>query len=785
MRRLLFILILILSLGTQAQSIKEWSPAMESRMRSVDDATVFSLFVRAEGLAWEEALALGKLDRVGTVKGYTLVSIRKPILQHLIQAGALSYVGIPLRGGQVLNDRMVLNNNLVPLHQGAAPLESPLKGEGVIMGIVDAGVELQHPDFHWDDGTTRILKLWDQKFIYDAAHIPQPYGFGTEWTKAEIDAGASNHLDQIQYFGHGTNVTGIACGDGSAIGLYGGAAPMTDMVVVSFDFDRPDFLAEVAKSIQYIFSVADDEGKPVVANTSLGNYYGSHDAQDPAALYIDSLLNAAPGRAVVAAVGNSNNVTPYHLHTEVGTDTSFTWFEHESVLSLNGPGVLFELWSDVEDFQDVRFAIAADKAGTVFSKRGQGAFHDYAEMLGATLNETLFNANGDELASIHYWAQLQGDQVQLQVYLPAPDSSSYLFRFMSTGSGSFDVWSTNVFGSSDMVQAASLPNATSFPAISNYVLPDTRMHIVSSWTCSDQVITVANYVNRSNYVNILNEITTITEATGAIASSSSKGPTRDGRQKPDVAASGTVTLTTGSYAMLEQLIANEPFKVAPGGKHYRNGGSSMSSPVVAGIAALFFEQCPEATWEDLKTALIEHTAGDPNTGTVPNERWGYGKADGYGSVSSFTIQAAMYDQDGFLHATGGTAYQWYLNGEPIQGAVGDSYDYSEEGNYYVEVFNEAGCSRFIALPNITGLEAHAQALIKISPNPSNGLFLLQGITAAERMDVLDMQGRSIPYELSLRGDSWLLDMQGARAGTYILRIGKEGAGQGIKLVVSR
>jgi subtilisin family serine protease len=244
------------------------------------------------------------------------------------------------------------------------------------------------------------------------------------------------------------------------------------------------------------------------------------------------------------------------------------------------------------------------------------------DVLGLVLEDQLLNSEGDTLASVEYWAQLRGEQIQMQVFMEEPDSLDYRFRLMLSGEGRVDIWTTNIFGTSDIVQEGALPNALEFPDIENYVLPDKRMHMVSSWTCSDKVITVANYVNRSSYVDVNGETTTINETEGALATSSSSGPTRDDRQKPDLAATGTVTLSTGNFQMLEGLIENEPFKVAQGGMHFRNAGSSMASPVVAGTAALVLEQCPFADQATVKSAILENTATDSFTGLdLPGERW--------------------------------------------------------------------------------------------------------------------------------------------------------------------
>ncbi|MEM9024332.1 MAG: hypothetical protein AAGB22_11355, partial [Bacteroidota bacterium] len=116
--------------------------------------------------------------------------------------------------GQPLNDQSLLNNNVLPIHQGLAPLPEAYDGEGVIMGFIDSGIELNHPDFQLDStGRTRVLMLWDQTLPFNAQLTPG-YGYGQVWDSAQINAGISNHLDQVAFFGHGSNVTGIGAGNG-------------------------------------------------------------------------------------------------------------------------------------------------------------------------------------------------------------------------------------------------------------------------------------------------------------------------------------------------------------------------------------------------------------------------------------------------------------------------------------------------------------------------------------------------------------------------------------------
>ena len=112
---------------------------------------------------------------------------------------------------------------------------------------------------------------------------------------------------------------------------------------------------------------------------------------------------------------------------------------------------------------------------------------------------------------------------------------------------------------------------------------------------------------------------------------SSIGPTRDGRIKPDIAATGTVTTATGDSLYIALLTGSgQSSKVSLGGKHTRNGGTSMASPIVAGVAALYLEEHPNASYKEVKEVL-ERTAKRDNftTQNIPNINFGWGKVNCY------------------------------------------------------------------------------------------------------------------------------------------------------------
>lgn len=591
--------------------------------------------------------------------------------------------------GKPLNDSMLVNNRVSSVYENIGNGLGNLRGRDVIIGLVDTGIELQHPDFQHADSTTRVVHLWDQT---QTGTPPTDYGYGAEWSEQDINNGITGHQDQPQYYGHGSTVTGTAAGNGLATGANRGVAPEADLIVVSSQFNAPNWTLTVADAIEYIFNKADELNKPAVVNLSLGSYTGSHDGRDAAALIIDSLIAAKPGRGVVCASGNSGNWPAYHLGYSVTADTAFTWFRHNPNSDV-GPAVFFELWADTADFQDVSVAIGADRVNPSLSYRGRTDFRQVEELINQTISDTLL-ADGNILGVVDYYAELRGGQYKVQVQMAAPDSSDYNFRFITTGSGRFDCWSSIYLGSSSMI-ASNLPSAVDYPDINHYRLPDKNKHMVSSWAASPEVITVGNYNNRDQYIDYNGNLQTFDPPAGELSINSSHGPTRDGRQKPEVAASGDLTMSSGKFSVLASMINNEPHKVAPGGMHYRNGGTSMASPVVSGAAALLMEMCPNADWETIRNAIISNTYLDSYATDSTSNSYGTGKLDVEAAVASLAFQPEFLQPTDTLICEGeeltlslADSYETYAwsNGQEssdITTAVG--------GSFSVEVVNSLGC----------------------------------------------------------------------------------------------
>ncbi len=540
---------------------------------------------------------------------------------------------------QTMNDTMRMLTHVDEVHAGNSPLTQSYNGTGVIMGIIDSGIDINHPDFKDSSGMTRIKWLWDMTKPV-AGNTPQPYGYGQEWSQADIIAGdAVAHTGEDQY-GHGTYVTGIAASNGLAVGHFQGVAPASDLIIVGYDFNAQDAVPRLSHAVDYIFTKALALNKPCVINASLGDYYGSHDGQDLESQYISSLIDQQNGRVIVAAAGNVGINYPFHVgRTSIVGDTTFTWLKYNASI----PGAYAQIFADTAQFNSIQFAVGADKVSPYFDYRGRTSFFPVAPTINTVVNRNLI-VNGKRLGIVQMYTSLNGGVYQLEVYV-VPDSTTYNWRFITTGAGHFDSWTFDWAWQN-------LPTIASFPDMSHYWAPDTTQSIVSGMACLDNVITVGNYYNTDRHIDYNNTLQiTPTDKPRALAENSSRGPTRDNRIKPEITAPGHHIISDGVLTTMPGLIAAQPYKVAPGGFHQTGGGTSASAPVVAGIAALYLQKNPTASWSDVKSAILNCAYHDTLTwGPVPNNAWGYGKADAFGTLANCgSVSTDDIDQNNAVH----------------------------------------------------------------------------------------------------------------------------------------
>lgn len=605
---------------------------------------------------------------------------------EMLNSGDLTQIYFAPSQPQELNDTMRIVQNIDSVHADFGDLVQGFTGKDVIIGYVDTGLDYNHPDFQQADGTTRVLYYWDQS-MGTGSLTPAKYGYGQVWDSTAINSGTITSMDNSA---HGTTVTGTGSGNGLATGSFMGAAPESDIIIVESDFSAANWTLTVADAIDFIFSMADTLGKPAVVNTSLGTYLGSHDGLDPAGQIVDSLLNDLPGRIVVAAAGNSGAQGAYHVKAEVSADTSFCWFEVNPESGFGSEAVYFDLWADTAEFSDVEFAFGADNQSP-FDFRGRTQFMQIDSLLGVTTTDSIMNS-GNKLAEVLVYCEEINGLYHLELLIDSPDSSSYLYRFETHGDGGYDLWSGAWLGLSD-IKNSGLPDVSEFPAIEFYHLPDTLTTIVSSWTCSPSTVTVGNFQNQWDYLDYNGDPYSSGVVPGVLSQNSSKGPNRLGTVKPDVSATGDLILSACPLWLSPSLISSNPGMLGPGGMHVRNGGTSMASPVIAGIAALYLEKCPNSTYQDFLDDLHAGAYEDDFTGTTPNFGYGYGKVDAFDLLEGTNFPVTLSGdtlicESPSVYSTiegGFTTYEWH------NGSTGEPIILNETDSVFVTVTNEKGC----------------------------------------------------------------------------------------------
>lgn len=456
-------------------------------------------------------------------------------------------------------------------------------GEGAIVGLVDSGVDILHPAFRVDregDGTfegSRILFYWDQT-EGQTGWLPPFWGddpgegvYGRGYSQRDLEAAiAANFSPAPDTLGHGTHVAGIAAG-GPAAGRPG-VAPGANLVVVKTNF----YETGVVDAINFICEAGKYLGKPVVVNLSLGGHAGPHDGTGPFERMIAALVTG-PGRIIVAAAGNEGEAK-IHVGREVTTKTTWT-------LVPTAPAVMVRLWYTLP----ARFTV------TVTSPRGESlvVLPGQARALTTPMGTLWLDNSGDSL-----------NQTQ-QIFLSL------------TGAAHSTRWTITL----DPIFPGRVDGWIESPSMGFFLEGDGQMTIAEPGNV-EGVITVGAYVTRGSWESQLGWYYPEGYELQELAPFSSRGPTRDGRLKPDLAAPGAWIVSARSR---EAQVS--PWYALPDGLHTVLAGTSMSAPHVAGACALLLSLRPNLSWREILAALQKGARVDRYVGAVPNPRWGAGKLD--------------------------------------------------------------------------------------------------------------------------------------------------------------
>lgn len=228
--------------------------------------------------------------------GYAVVILDEDQINEISKIEQIEYIEKPRRlYFQVDNGKRV---SCIDTMQNNS--KTGLFGEGVIVAIIDSGIDYSHPDFRNEDGTTRILSIWDQTI---PGNPPKGFVLGTEYTREQINKALMEDTKEEQLSivetrdvsGHGTHIAGIACGNGNlSKGIYKGVASKSDILVVKIGDSIGDSFprtTRVMEALEYVIRTAVKLSKPIAINLSFGNNYGSHNGRSLLEQYIDEVAN--------------------------------------------------------------------------------------------------------------------------------------------------------------------------------------------------------------------------------------------------------------------------------------------------------------------------------------------------------------------------------------------------------------------------------------------------------------------------------------------------------------
>ncbi|WP_414575796.1 S8 family serine peptidase [Anabaena sp. CCY 9402-a] len=447
-----------------------------------------------------------------------------------------------------------------------------LTGKGVIIGIIDTGIDAKHPAF-----AGRIFRIWDQTLPGLGVNEGR---YGAEFIGEQLCVSQDTE-------GHGTHVAGISAG---ADAVYSGVAPEAELVIIKSDLQD----AHIADAIRYIFRVAGELGRPAVVNLSVGGHADAHDGSDS----LSQIINAESGigRIICCAAGNEGND---NIHGQANIPSGRS--------------------------RGMRFNVPLNQIGMVWLN----AWYTSSGQLEVSVR----SPNGfvtpyqkiitDGNPSQSY--DLPDSQVELVTPERDPSNGDYHFFVQIRGRGRSlvqgGVWQLrvrNTSASDTILDVWTLDDTLSVFFTGKSVKDAVK---IGSPGCASNAVTVAAYTTKVKYEDIDRHIREMGLELNTISEFSSEGPLRNQAPKPDIAAPGAMIVSTLSshFNSDRSMTINSQFVAM--------SGTSMAAPFVTGLIALLLQRNPKLDPSTIKDLLRQNSSIPGKSPGTFDHKWGFGLID--------------------------------------------------------------------------------------------------------------------------------------------------------------
>ena len=477
-----------------------------------------------------------EISVVELLAGYAIITIPQSLIGRLSEFPQIEYIEMP-RGLFFAVTSGKSASCITPVQNSP----TGLFGAGVLVAVLDSGIDYSHPDFRNEDGTTRILDLWDQTIEASGDNAPpEGYAIGTLYTQDQINEALNAKTRQERFVlvpsqdlsGHGTHVTGILAGNGRAQeNAPKGVAPQSELLIVKLGASRGDSFPKTTQLMQgldFVVRRAIELQRPLSVNISFGNNYGSHANNSILEQYINDVSGLWKNTISIGS-GNEGSSSRHHSGVLAQGEVQNV----EMSVSSGEKTLNMQIWKNFyDDFDITIHAPGNTSSGTISRTAGKQQF---------ILEETqIFLYYGEPTP----YNRLQEIYIEM---VPAPGSdflTEGIWRFEFTPhrivTGDYYMW---------------FPIAETVSSTTKFLRPSITTTLTVPSTAS-KAITVGAYDSD----------------TDSLAFFSGRGYTLTGQIKPDLVAPGVNILSC-----------------APNGSYTQKTGTSMATPFVAGAAALLME----------------------------------------------------------------------------------------------------------------------------------------------------------------------------------------------------